>query len=790
MGLATALIGQTQPMVPVRIVPIYRVGVLTDNYPYSFRDGDGRISGFAYDLVREIEKVMNLRMDRVTGTNTEIRVGFQQRRIDILQSWADFPERAADYDFSVPYLTMSGAIVVRSAERDIRSIADLNGRKVLVHAGSLGETVLKRAGLEASIMPAESVEQALIRLNRGEGDATMVSRLTGLAVAHRLGLRNVRSLDAEVAGYRVRYCFAVHKGNAELLARLNEGLAILVRTGRFDEIYTKWFGHIEPRGFSTTQVLAAVAAGLALALGVAVWAAAKQRTLRGQLLLQAEALRVSEERYRGVFEGARDGLIVLGRGPDDFVVEQLNPAAGRLLAAGPEASKLGVLLAEDPTLAARLRSSANAGRTEEFELQCVDGNWLRIGVNPLGARVLVALSDITEQKRAAVRLQQQEEQLRQKQKLEAVGTLAGGVAHDFNNLLTSILGNTELALIALPKDHPEVAGLAQSLRAARRARDLVRQILAFSRQAAPSREVVAIEPLVDETINLLRTLARGAVEFNVRLPADLPAVLADPVQVHQVLMNIGTNAVQAMRGAPGRLDFRASVVELGVQLSSQWPEVRPGSYICISIQDTGPGMPVEVQQRIFEPFFTTKPPGEGTGLGLSVVHGIMQQHSGAVTLQSQPGQGTLFQLYFRTASRSLPGVGSTPPVPVPEGRGEKVLLVDDDPAIVETAAKMLRQIGYTVSAHCRADEALKEWTAAPEAFAVIVSDLTMPGMNGLQLLARVHALRPAQGFVLISGFFSESESAEAASLGVAALLPKPLSIGSLGRAVAAGLART
>jgi two-component system, cell cycle sensor histidine kinase and response regulator CckA len=180
---------------------------------------------------------------------------------------------------------------------------------------------------------------------------------------------------------------------------------------------------------------------------------------------------------------------------------------------------------------------------------------------------------------------------------------------------------------------------------------------------------------VEETINLLRTLAKSEVEFEVRLPADLPALLADPGQVHQVLMNIGTNAVQAMRGGRGRLSFQAETVEVGSELRAQFPELQPGNHVRITVRDTGPGMTLEVQQRVFEPFFTTKAAGEGTGLGLSVVHGIMQQHGGAVTLHSQPGQGSQFQLYFRAAAGAARPDADSANGLVPHGNGERVLFV-------------------------------------------------------------------------------------------------------------------
>lgn len=774
----------------LRVNPVFKVGVLTDNYPFSFRDQDGQMKGFAYDIVAEIEQLMALKFQRVEGTTDEINAAFVAGRLDLLQSYVDFPERRGHAEFSVPYLTMTGAIFTRKGTPPIRGLGDLADRRVLVHRGSLGETVLRRAKLDRAIVYSDSVEESLKALNRGEGDAVLGSRLNGLVLAHQLGLTGIEPQRASIAGYDVRYCIAVRSGQAELLAKVNEGLAVLVRTGRFDEIHAKWFGQVEPPRYTGEQVTAAIAVGLALALAVAVWAAAKQRSLRRQIMRQAEQLRSSEERHRRIFEGARDGLVVLGAGR---AVEQINPAACRLLdRTGLPPADVADLFAPDVALGAAVTAALDRDRAEEFEHQRPgEAGWLRVSVSPLGAegRWLIGLTDLTEAVRGRQRLQLQEEQLRQKQKLEAVGTLAGGVAHDFNNLLTAIMGNTELCLMSLPADHPEAPGLKLVLRAARRARDLVQQILAFSRQSAPRREVVALGSLVEETINLLRTLARGTVDFVPEIPAGLPEILADPAQVHQVLMNLGTNAVQAMRGTPGRLSFRAEQIEVGAELQAQHPDLKPGSYVRLTLQDTGPGMSPEVQRRIFEPFFTTKPPGEGTGLGLSVVHGIMRQHGGVVTLYSQVGRGTLFQLYFPTAATLKPELAAQGVVsPVP-GHGERVLFVDDDEAIVQTGRKILEHLGYVVSAHVQPAEAWREYERRPADFALVVSDLTMPELGGLELLARVRALRRDQPFVLSSGFFSEAERDEAAARGATVLLPKPISYATLGQAAAAALGR-
>ena len=771
-----------------------RVGTLTDNYPFSYLDENGQITGFAFDLINEIEAVMSLRFERVVGITKDINQAFREGKIDVQQSYAHFPERESEADFSVPYLTMSGAIIVRKGNTRIRELADLRGKKVPVHRGSMGETVLRKAGLGDSVYYAESVEEALRMVDAGEADATLATRLTALSRAHYFGLKNIRALDARVEGYDVRYCIAVRDGDRELLARINEGLAVLVRTGRFDTLYRKWFGHVEPVGYTLEQVLLAVAGGLSLALAVALWAAVRQRRLRRQIIRQAGELRASEERYRGVFEGAPDGLLVLevAARPEHTTIVQVNPEARKMLqtGSGPAAgTRLRSVLGGDPRLLEHILAAVTAGRTTEFEHERPGATgWWRVSVSPLGARFLLALQDITTQTLDRQRLRQQEEHMRHSQKIEAIGTLAGGIAHDFNNLLTAIMGNTQVSLMNLPPDHPETGSLEQVLKASRRAQQLVKQILTFSRRSEASRQTVRVRPLLEEVIGFLRAVARGAVEFEHHGTADELRILADPAQIHQVLMNIGTNALQAMRGAPGRLTFSEEVMTLEAGNLPQ-PGLRPGRHVHVTVRDTGPGMSREIVERIFEPFFTTKPMGEGTGLGLSVVHGIMRQHDGAVTVDSEPGRGTAFHLYFPTVDDNGAAASEDPGAPVPVGRGQFVLFVDDDPAIVEAVRKILQRLGYAVSAHLRADEAVGEFEATPDRFALVLSDLTMPGLNGLQLAARVRALRPQLPLVLTSGFWGETDQAEARRLQVTAMLHKPLTYEMIGRTMAAHLPR-
>ncbi|MBI5423808.1 MAG: transporter substrate-binding domain-containing protein [Opitutae bacterium] len=761
-----------------------RVGVLTDNYPFSFEQPDGKVTGFVYELTAEIESVMALRFERALGTTRDIHHRFETGEIELLQSYARFPERERRMDFSVPYLKMTGALFVRARDSAIESLDDCRGRKVAVHRGSLGEAILRRAKLEASIYTVDSVEDGLKAVARGEADATLVARLSGSALAHHLGLTDLRAVDSDVPGYEIEYCFAVQKGDARLLAQVNEGLAILARTGRFDRLYRKWFGHIEPARYSAQDVTMVVAIGLTIALVFALWTVWHLRRLQARLSRQAEE-------FRAVFDGAHSGLLVLEPDAEQQLrIRQINPAARSLLVPDggqAEGMRFGVLLGAEAALEREVRRASSQADVRRFHYEKSQGSgWWHVSVGPLGRSLLVAVEDVTEQVRAREQLAQQEKRLLETQKLEAIGRLAGGIAHDFNNVLTAVLGHAELSLMSLPAGRPEVESMRQIIHGGRRARQLVQQILAFSRRSGATRQPVPVLPLVAETIDFLRVLGRGGIELEHDVAAKLPAILADPTQAHQVLMNIGTNAVQAMQGVGGHVTFTAEAVEITASARPPVDSLEPGRYVRIGIQDDGPGMTPEVVSRIFEPFFSTKAPGHGTGLGLAVVHGIMQQHGGAVTVFSQPGRGTLFNVFFPVAPAD-DEAAVRPPAEIPRGKGEQILLVDDDVAVVSAVRQILVQLGYRVTAFERPSAALAEFEARPADFALVLTDLTMPGMTGLQLIARIRAWKPTQPVLIASGFFTNAEELEAGKLRVTRLLHKPLSFAQLGEAVATAL---
>ena len=399
-------------------------------------------------------------------------------------------------------------------------------------------------------------------------------------------------------------------------------------------------------------------------------------------------------------------------------------------------------------------------------------------------RMVVAQQDITESKQAEARQVQLEAQLRESQKMEALGTLAGGVAHDFNNIVTTIMGNVELARQDVGAGHAALESLEEIRKASRRAKDLVRQILAFSRRQVIERQVISLLPVVEESVRLLRSTLPAGVNLSASCAPDAPTVLADATQVEQVLLNLCANAWQAMQGQerPAAIDVSLTS-HLANGAAYKGPERRlrngrialaPGRYACLTVRDTGPGMDQATRSRIFEPFFTTKPVGKGTGLGLAVVHGIVQDHGASIAVNSAPGEGATFRIYFPAAEvpAASAAVRAAQSAPV-HGQGKHILFVDDDEGVVFLMARLLERQGYRVSAYTEAHAAVEAVRADPEAFDLVVTDYNMPGMSGLDVARVLREVRADLPLALASGYITEELRVEALAAGVNGLIFKP-----------------
>ena len=393
----------------------------------------------------------------------------------------------------------------------------------------------------------------------------------------------------------------------------------------------------------------------------------------------------------------------------------------------------------------------------------------------------VMVLDITEPVRAEEVRDQLEAQLRQAQKLEAIGTLAGGIAHDFNNILGAIIGNAELARKDVGAGHRALVSIEEIYRASQRAKELVQQILTFGRKQPQQTRLIALRPVVEDAVKLLRATLPASVEIATAV-SDIPLyVHADATQIQQVLMNLCTNAWHAMEGRAGRIEIGLDEVLLDAAAVSTLSDLQPGRHARLGISDNGCGMDAATQARIFEPFFTTKVVGQGTGLGLSVVHGIIKAHHGAITLKSAPGEGATFRIYFPAAAapqaEALPEPAAAPGPA--RGNGQHVLYVDDDGAMVFLVTRMLEELGYRISGYERAEEALKAVRADAGDFDLVVTDFNMPGLSGLQVAQELARIRPGLPVVITSGYITEELRASALQAGVRHLLYKPDTIDEL-----------
>ncbi len=388
--------------------------------------------------------------------------------------------------------------------------------------------------------------------------------------------------------------------------------------------------------------------------------------------------------------------------------------------------------------------------------------------------------DVSQRERTALERTKLEDKLRQAQKLEALGTLAGGIAHDFNNILAGIVGFADLGIQEAGDPAATTSSFREILKAGGRARDLVRQILAFSRHREQDRKPLDLETDVRDALKLLRATLPASVEIITEFESGVPKVLADTIQIHQVVTNLVTNAWHALGDRPGHVRVQLSAFDVDADFAHTHPDLRPARYLRLSVSDNGCGMDSATASRIFEPFFTTKEPGRGTGLGLSVVHGIMKSCDGAISVYTKPGDGTTFHLYFPALDFDAPISTEAEPAIV-NGTGQRVLFIDDEPVLTMLGERFLTRLGYVPIIEKDANAALARFRE--EQFDVVITDLTMPQLSGIDLARQLWEIRPGTRIILTTGYTATLDTPRAREIGFRELLLKPYSIQALGDCV-------
>ena len=506
-------------------------------------------------------------------------------------------------------------------------------------------------------------------------------------------------------------------------------------------------------------------------------------------------LRLSEERYRLLWQSTNDVVLIVNDGNQ---IEFANPAVERVFGHAPEAligQDLCVLQPE------KLRAAHRAGFQRYLASGVKTLDWRAVEILGLhrdghefpieiafsdlaldGRRVFAAfLRDISRRRHAEDALRETEARLRDAQKMQVIGLLAGGIAHDFNNILAAVIGNTALAMDDLGADHPAMLSLRQIRKASERGRDMVRQILSFARRRPQELSQVALQPLLDEVAGLLRVTLPAKVQLTLLTPPGTLHVWADATQIEQVLMNLCTNALHALGGDGGRIELGLEPLQLTAEAARALGGLAPGAYAHMWVSDSGCGIADAALQRVFEPFFTTKPAGEGTGLGLSVAHGIVTGHGGTINVDSQLGRGSRFHVYLpaNAGAADRPEQVAQPAAEATRrGHGEHVVYIDDDEVMVVMVERLLQRQGYRVSTYEDPSQALAAILAAPEqagsadSIGAVITDLNMPGTHGIELARVLRAARPQLPVILSSGNLPEQTQAEAQDAGVAAVLHK------------------
>ena len=717
-----------------------------------------------------------------------------------------------------------------------RTLAVVTGLSIALALGLLALGLVARRRREA-VRRLECTEAELKRLNQ-DLDERIQQRTLQLETANKnlnTDIARRKTVEEKLAASELRYRTLVEgtevivwEADPEILdfsyvspqaARLGFPIGEWLRPGFFREHI-----HPEDRNWALEFCRSRTARGenhrlqyrFATATGGYVWlddmATVEirpdgSRRMRGVMVditarKTAEArLAASEARFRTLVEGT--DVILWEDDPGSPTRKYISPQATRLgypLEAWQEPGFwVSHLHPEDRAEAAAFgdRETA-AGRNHRLQYRFATAKGVYVWIDDTvtiedrtdGSRVVRGVMlDITERKRTEELQAQLESQLRQSQKMEAIGTLAGGIAHDFNNILGSIIGFTELARLD-SKGRPDIKeNLDVVIKASHRARALVHQILTFSREQPGVTQLVHLRDVITETVQFLRATTPASLEIQTDIADALPGLAADPTQIQQVFMNLFSNAIHAMRNTAGaKLRVTVRTFEITPEFARRNPALAAGPHLEVRVSDNGCGIAPETLPRIFDPFFTTKPTGEGTGLGLAVAHGIIRTHHGDIRAQSEPGSGTTFVILLPASRTSATGLGPARDI-TPPPLDAHVIFVDDEEDLRKVGARLLQRAGFQVVAVSSGEEALEQFRSDERAFDMLITDLSMPGMDGLTLITKVRSLRPKLPVILTTGYADRLAAYEARKIGVTEVLLKPNDLDSLSDAVTRALRR-
>jgi len=755
--------------------------------PMEFILKDGTYQGIAIDYLRTIEEKLGIRF-KIAGEQPwhQLVEKAKNREIDMFSCVAKTKDRKKYLSFTRPFIRSPIVVFTRMDAPFVGDVNALEGKKVAVVKGYAIHEILNREHPKITLSAVSDIGQAIEKLNSGEVFAYVGSLMVTSYYLTKYGHALVK-----VAGetpYEYALGMAVRNDWPIFTSILEKAIHSISEVER-NAIYQKWISVKYDHGFDISLVWKILAGAIFLIIGFFAWNRKLKTEVNKQTIAlkkQSHALALSEKQYRLLASNTAD---VIWTTDTENHMTYVSPSIKDLRGFTPEESmdqkltqkftsaSLGTV--KDALVKAPLHDTPLIIEAEQI---CKGGGtvWVEMSLQNLidefGNKIgLIGTSrNINERKQAENEKIKLEKQLSQTQKMESIGTLAGGIAHDFNNILAAIFGYAEMVKEDLPSNSPTQKMQEAVLTAAQRARDLVTQILLFSRQTDHERKPLQPHLIIKEALKLLRASIPATISIKQNIQADCGSILADPTQIHQIIMNLCTNAYHAMRETGGELSVTLSVVHITAQdalLAHQ--ELVPGQYVKLEVADSGHGIDPQIIEKIFNPYFTTKPKGEGTGLGLSVVHGIVKTYGGQIKAYSELEQGTTIQVYFPRIDMDEDVQTSETQNSLPRGN-ERIIIVDDDELLLEIMTIALKKLGYEVISSNSSQEAFDIFQTDPQSFDLIITDMTMPHMTGLELTEKIFGVRPHMPIVMCTGFSELISKEKANALGIKRFLTKPV----------------
>lgn len=753
-----------------------------DTPPFmSMRDGEPQ--GIMIDYLKIISERTGVTFEytnAISSWRDAVESLKKHEGVDLLPAMTPTAERKQYFNFSNVYISSPRVIITREDEDFVSSLDNFAHKKIAGYSGDETNNVLKAKYPDIELILFDTLGEPIMAVARGQADALISNLSFAPYFINTHGITNLK-----VAGHSLlpddTAAFGIRKDWPELVGIINKGLATITLEEQ-TAIRNKYIA-IRYDQVNTAAIIKWILVAAGMVAGIILIFVFWNRSLKKQVAARTAELKVSEEKYRDIFESLQDGFL---RADMEGNILLSNEVAAAML--DYELSELmGKNLVKDIYFYPEQREQLieilfRDSKFDKYELAVKRKDGSK-AVTEVSAHIIYengqpvatesTIRDITDRKLAEMEKEKLESQLLQAQKMEAIGTLAGGIAHDFNNILSSIFGYAELAKIEKDNEESLTGDLDEITLAATRAKELVQQILTFSRKTEQKMMPLEATLIVKEVIKLLRSSIPKTIKIEQEIGSK-PKIMADPTQIHQLVLNVCTNAFHAMEEEGGVMAISLDVAEVTSERILTTGILKPGSYMHLQVKDTGHGIPQAEMDRIFDPYYTTKEQGKGTGLGLAIVQGIVQSHGGKLHIESSAETGTTVAIFLPVCDEEVSTIEISEPQDYKLSGTETVLLVDDEVPILKAAEKNLSKYGYYVRSFTSSNEALDKFQQEPDTFDLVITDMTMPDMTGDKLVEKMLAIRPDLKTILWTGYSEKIDREKALSLGIKEYLEKPV----------------